>query len=200
MNFQNEHADRKETSQQSPRLPVEAYAASLDPQIVREDVRFAERQAEQGIPQLESVRNLTGEHIRHTEGDQSTISLAEKYANRVTELVRMEREQPIEKILESLQPSPVQMLHWEPAIGAIGAAQTDSLLWRREHGDIQSYQQIAEPKGWLHIDSAGQFFDRGARMISPEQATAPLGISIPESVGNNQSKDLSNSSGLGVSL
>jgi len=189
MNFQNEHADKKEPSKEPQRMPIEIYASSLAPEIVREDVRFAERQAEQGVPQLESVRNLTAEHIRHTEAVPSAVYLVEKYANRISELVRADREQPMEKILESLQPSPAQTLHWQPAVSAIGAAQTDSLFWRREHGDIQSYQQIAEPKGWLHIDSVGQFLDRSARAITTEEALNPLGLMTAEALTHGPRHD-----------
>jgi ATP-dependent exoDNAse (exonuclease V) alpha subunit len=41
--------------------------------------------------------------------------------------------------------------------------------WKRETGDIQSYQH-SETTGWVHIDPHGQFFDRHAQPISKEQA------------------------------
>ncbi len=198
MNFQNEHVHTKEVNQEGQKMPVEVYASILPPEVIREDLRFAERQLEQGVSRPEATSNLIGDHLRRTEAEPSAISLAERYANRVTELVRAEPEQPIGKILESLQPTSMQTLHWEPAIAAIGAAQTDSLVWRREHGDIQSYQQATEPKGWLHIDATGQFFDRSAKAISPEQATAPLGISISENLSNAHAKEQPNSSGFGM--
>ncbi|MDE1162004.1 MAG: MobF family relaxase [Acidobacteriaceae bacterium] len=202
MNFQNEHAHIKEVNQEGQKMPVEVYASTLSPEVIREDLRFAERQLEQGISRTEATSNLIGDHVRRTEAEPSTLSLAERYANRVTELVTSEPEQPIGKVLESLQPTSTQTLHWEPAIAAIGAAQTDTLVWRREHGDIQSYQQTAEPKGWLHIDNAGQFFDRGARPLLAEEALAPLGLSLAgnPAIERAELKGFDQSSGSGLSL
>lgn len=198
MNFENEHADKKEPSKEAQRMPVEIYASSLAPEVVREDIRFAERQLEQGLSQPESVRNLTGDHVRRTEAEPSTLSLAERYTTHITELVRNLPAQPTEKVLEILQPSLKDLVHWEPAINALGASQSDSLLWKREHGEIQSYQQASDPRGWLHIDRSGQFFDRSARYITAEQATAPIGLSLAESASNAESKDSSKSQGLGL--
>jgi conjugative relaxase-like TrwC/TraI family protein len=176
MNFENQYADKREPSKEPQRMPIELYASSLAPEVVREDIRFAERQLEQGVSQPESVRNLTGDHVRRTEAEPSTLSLAERYTTHITELVRNLPEQPTEKILQILQPSLKDVIHWEPAINALGASQADSLLWRREHGDIQSYQQAFDPKVWVHIDNNGQFFDRTARPISVEQAINSLGM------------------------
>jgi len=202
MNFQNEHADKREPSKEAQRMPVEIYASSLTPEVVREDIRFAERQLEQGLSQPESIRNLTGDHVRRTEAEPSTLSLAERYTNHITELVRHLPEQPTEKVLEILQPSPKDVVHWGPAIIALGASQSEALLWRREHGDIQSYQQSAEPRGWLHIDLAGQFFDRSAQAITREQALAPLGLTPAGTLGEerSQGQDVAKQTGLGMSL
>lgn len=202
MNFENEHADKKEPSKDPQRMPIEIYAASLTPEVVREDIRFAERQLEQGLSQPESVRNLTGDHVRRTEAEPSALSLAERYTTHITELVRHLPEQPTEKVLEILQPSLKDVVHWEPAINALGASQSDSLLWRREHGDIQSYQQSAEPRGWLHIDSAGQFFGRSARAITSEQALGPLGLTPAGTLvqERSQAEDVSKQTGVGMSL
>ena len=200
MNFENEHADKKEPNKEPQRMPIELYASSLTPEVVREDIRFAERQLEQGLSQPEAVRNLTGDHVRRTEAEPSVLSLAERYTTHITELVRHLPEQPAEKVLDILQPSLKDVVHWEPAINALGTSQSNSLLWRREHGDIQSYQQTSEPKGWLHIDSAGQFMDRGARAISAEQALAPLGLTLSESLGQAQSKGVNPATGIGLTL
>lgn len=200
MNFQNEHADKKEPSKEPQRMPIELYACSLAPEVVREDVRFAERQLEQGLSRHESVRNLTGDHVRRVDAEPSTLSLAERYATHITDLVRHLPEQSAEKVLEMLQPSLKDVVHWDPAINALGASQSDSLLWRREHGDIQSYQQASDPKSWLHIDSSGQFFDRSARQVTAEHATVPLGLSLAENAGNSQSKEVSKNDGLGLAF
>jgi len=200
MNFQNEHVENKEPTQQQQRMPIELYASSLTPVTVREDIRFAERQLEQGSSQAESARNLTGDHIRRTDAEPSLLSLTERYATHVTGLVRRDANQPEEKLLHSLQPTLADSRHWEPALATLGQAQADSLVWRREYGDIQSYQQTSEPKGWLHIDSAGQFMDRGARAISAEQALAPLGLTLSESLGQAQSKGVNPATGIGLTL
>ena len=46
--------------------------------------------------------------------------------------------------------------------------------WRRETGDIQSYQHN-ESSGWLHIDPQGQFYDRHAQPIAKEHALEHAG-------------------------
>ena len=202
MNFQNEHAVKREPSKEAQRMPIEIYASSLTPEVVREDIRFAERQLEQGLSRPESVRNLTGDHVRRTEAEPSALSLAERYTTHITELVRRLPEQPTEKVWETLQPSLKDVVRWEPAINALGASQSDSLLWKREHGDIQSYQQAAEPRGWLHIDSAGQFFDRSAQAITSDQALAPLGLTAAGTLAQERSQadDVSKQAGVGMAL
>jgi conjugative relaxase-like TrwC/TraI family protein len=46
--------------------------------------------------------------------------------------------------------------------------------WRRETGDIQSYQHN-QTAGWLHIDPQGQFYDRHAQPIAKEHALEHAG-------------------------
>jgi hypothetical protein len=46
--------------------------------------------------------------------------------------------------------------------------------WRRETGDIQSYQHN-QTAGWLHIDAQGQFYDRHAQPIMKEHALEHAG-------------------------
>ena len=54
-----------------------------------------------------------------------------------------------------------------------GAADYD---WKRETGEIQSYQH-RDHQGWLHIDSAGTFYDRYANPVPREQALESAGHS-----------------------
>lgn len=159
-------------------MPVEVYAATLPPKTVMQDIRFAERQLAQGVPRSEGVTNLVGDHVLRTAADRSTLPLAERYATRVADLIRHPHEHSVEQIVENLRPSAQDIVRWAPALSSLGASQCDSLLWKREHGDIQSYQQAAHPNGWLHIDNAGQFFDRNAHPISAQEAVAPLGLNL----------------------
>jgi conjugative relaxase-like TrwC/TraI family protein len=46
--------------------------------------------------------------------------------------------------------------------------------WKRETGDIQSYQHN-QTGGWLHIDPQGQFYDRHAQPIAKEHALEHAG-------------------------
>jgi hypothetical protein len=128
--------------------------------------------------------------------------LAERYSSHLTDLVRHQPDQSSEKILDVLQPSLKDAVHWEPAITALGLGQSDSFVWRREHGEIQSYQQASEPRGWLHIDSAGQFMDRGANVIPAEQALGSLGLTASEmlSHGRGEGKDTPQNAGFGMSM
>ena len=58
--------------------------------------------------------------------------------------------------------------------------------WKRETGDIQSYQH-SETAGWLHINPHGQFFDRHAQSIPKEQALANAGHITSLSAGDSHS-------------
>ena len=49
--------------------------------------------------------------------------------------------------------------------------------WKRETGDIQSYQHN-ERGGWLHIDPQGQFYDRQAQPISRDVALETTAHSV----------------------
>lgn len=202
MNFQNEHAHTKEVNQEGQKMPVEVYASTLSPEVIREDLRFTERQIERGISRNEATSNLIGDHVRRTEAEPSTLSLVQRYSSHLTDLVHHQPDQPSEKILDVLQPSLKDAVHWEPAITALGLGQSDSLVWRREHGDIQSYQQAADPRGWLHIDSAGQFFDRTAKAITSEQAIGPLGLVATEGLTQDRShaQETSKQPVMGMSL
>ena len=119
MNFQNEHAEKKEAPQEPQKMPVEVYVSTLDPEMVHRDVEFADKQREQGVSQPEAVRNLTGDHIRQKETEPPTLSLAERYSAHITELVRRESDRPLETLLTSLQPSAKDIIHWEPAVNAL---------------------------------------------------------------------------------
>lgn len=55
--------------------------------------------------------------------------------------------------------------------------------WKRETGDIQSYQHQAG--GWLHIDPQGQFYDRHAQPIAREHALEHAGHSATLSINDN---------------
>lgn len=164
------------------------YASSVDPDILRDDLRFASWQQQLDIPLIEAVKNLTADHIRRIDAESPVVSLAERYSAYVTEVVRQASDQSAERLLAGLQPSTDDRGHWEPALSTLGPAQADLLTWRREHGDIQSYQQIIEPKGWIHLDGGRQFFDRTTRVISAEQALTPLGISVAEKLDRNMVK------------
>ncbi len=58
--------------------------------------------------------------------------------------------------------------------------------WRRETGDIQSYQHN-ETAGWLHIDPQSNFYDRQAQGISRDHALERANHSEAHSVGGNGS-------------
>lgn len=171
-------AEKKEPAQNGQRMPVQIYASSLAVEILKEDVRFAERQLVQGLPRHEAVRNLTGDHVRRTHSEPSRLSLAERHAAHLVEVVRQAPEQSTDQVLQALRPLAKDVAHWEPAIKALGPSQANNLLWKREDGDIQSYQQSSEPRGWLHVDSCGRYFNRSAGPIPRDEALNHLGMNL----------------------
>ena len=58
---------------------------------------------------------------------------------------------------------------WEPIDQVLAPKEASPYQWRREHGEIQTYQHT-RTAGHLHIDPQGQCYDRHANPISKEQA------------------------------
>jgi hypothetical protein len=67
----------------------------------------------------------------------------------------------------------IDLRHYAPIQTAL-PNEASGYDWKRETGDIQSYQHI-ERGGWLHIDSQGQFYDRQAQPIERDQALEKIG-------------------------
>lgn len=63
--------------------------------------------------------------------------------------------------------------HYEPIQTALPNEAT-AYDWKRETGDIQSYQHSSNGS-WLHIDAQGQFYDRHAQPITREHAMGQAG-------------------------
>ncbi|MBB5062506.1 MobF family relaxase [Granulicella mallensis] len=63
--------------------------------------------------------------------------------------------------------------HYAPLLVAL-PNENAGYEWRRETGDIQSYQHN-ESASWLHIDPQGQFYDRHAQPITREHALEHAG-------------------------
>ena len=68
-------------------------------------------------------------------------------------------------------PSETDHRHYAPIHSALPDEAT-GYEWKRENGDIQSYQHN-QTGGWLHIDPQGQFHDRHAQPIAKEHAFGP---------------------------
>ena len=203
MGFQNQYAEKNQTeSINEQKIPATMYAASLPSEVISADVRLAERQRAEGLSRQEAVHNLSTDHLRRVDGETSLVPLAERYAHEVTQAVGRYPERTTEQQISSLQPTADERRHWEPALSRLGARQSDSFVWRSEHGDIQSYQQISDGKGWLHLDAHGQCYDRSARPIAAEEALSPLSVSITNNPGQDVShaKDTLNTQGAGLSL
>ena len=70
--------------------------------------------------------------------------------------------------------------------------------WRRETGDIESYQH-KNHHGWMHIDPAGSFYDRQGVPITRETALEKAGHSS-QALDNAQSHPVNNPIDQGFSL
>jgi conjugative relaxase-like TrwC/TraI family protein len=70
-------------------------------------------------------------------------------------------------------PSEIDQRHYTPIHTAL-LNEAGGYEWKRETGDIQSYQHN-QTAGWLHIDSQGQFYDRHAQPITKERALEHAG-------------------------
>lgn len=70
-------------------------------------------------------------------------------------------------------PSEIDHRHHAPIHSAL-PNEAAGYEWKRETGDIQSYQHN-QTGGWLHIDQQGQFYDRHAQPIAKEHALEHAG-------------------------
>jgi conjugative relaxase-like TrwC/TraI family protein len=74
----------------------------------------------------------------------------------------------------------IDFRHYAPIQTAL-PNEASSYDWKRETGDIQSYQHN-ERGGWLHIDPQGQFYDRQAQPISRDVALETTAHSVAPSI------------------
>ena len=82
-----------------------------------------------------------------------------------------------------------ELRHYAP-IQTVLRDESSGYEWKRETGDIQSYQHN-DRGGWLHIDPQGQFYDRQARPIASEQALKHAGhVSSIHSNDNTQTQGI----------
>jgi len=70
-------------------------------------------------------------------------------------------------------PSEIDQRRYAPLHNAL-PNDASAYEWRRETGDIQSYQHN-QTGGWLHIDQQSQFYDRHAQPIAKEHALEHAG-------------------------
>lgn len=80
-------------------------------------------------------------------------------------------------------PAEIDLRHYAPIQTAL-PNEAIGYEWKRETGDIQSYQHN-QSGGWLHIDPQGQFHDRQAQPISREHALDYAGHTATHSINNN---------------
>jgi hypothetical protein len=79
---------------------------------------------------------------------------------------------------KALSPSEIDQRHYAPLHSAL-PNEASGYEWRRETGDIQSYQHN-QTAGWLHINPQGQFYDRHAQPIAKEHALEHAGhLTLP---------------------
>ncbi len=80
--------------------------------------------------------------------------------------------------------SEIDLRHYAPIQTAL-PNEANGYDWKRETGDIQSYQHN-ERGGWLHIDPQGQFYDRQAAPISRDKALDHAGHSVTQPGRDNE--------------
>jgi ATP-dependent exoDNAse (exonuclease V) alpha subunit len=95
----------------------------------------------------------------------------------------------------------IENRHYAPIEAAL-PNEASGYDWKRETGDIESYQHN-QTGGWLHIDQQSQFYDRQVQPITRENAFEHAGHIPAHSVDDNaqmQSHNSSNINDQGISL
>lgn len=188
MTYRKEHAEGIQPYQPTSHVPPSIYAMSIDRETVLADLRWSQEQAKNGVDPANTARAITERHQHDSEPEQNQRSLIERYADRVAELAYKDSGIPVERQAAQLEPTAEEKRHWEPLVQSIGVEHAEPFVWRKEHAEIQSYRSV-ENRGWLHIDSQGQFFDRNAQPIAAQVALEPVGLSSIESRGNVHSTE-----------
>lgn len=80
-------------------------------------------------------------------------------------------------------PTEIDFRHYAPIQAAL-PNEAAGYEWKRETGDIQSYQ-YNHTGGWLHFDPQGQFYDRQTQPIAREAALEHAGHVSSHSLGEN---------------
>ncbi len=201
MSYRQEHAEGQQPYQATEHLPATMYASTLNRETVSTDIVHVQRDRDAGLEQGDAKRNLEQDHLKRNPEKIPLQVHVDRYAERITESIYIHPALTADQQLIAIQPTAEERRHWEPLVHSLGLEQAESFAWRRELNDIQSYRS-EDPKGWLHIDAHGQFFDRGANPISRELALEPLGLSVPLSHGFEQklNNQVVSNTGLGISL
>ncbi|MHB1702488.1 MAG: ATP-dependent DNA helicase [Acidobacteriaceae bacterium] len=110
---------------------------------------------------------------QRTPKEQTTTNSYEQSREEQRQQSQQEVQSPVED--KSQTQTDIDLRHYAPIQTAL-AATANGYDWKRETGDIQSYQHN-ERGGWLHIDPQGQFYDRQAQPIERTQALENAGHS-----------------------
>ena len=89
--------------------------------------------------------------------------------------------------------------HYAPLRNAL-PTEAPNYEWKRETGEIQSYQHRHQGAAWLHLDSGGQFYNRHAEPITRDVALAQNGIRNETALSVTPSNPKTTSNDQGISL
>jgi conjugative relaxase-like TrwC/TraI family protein len=182
---------------------VSVSRASEDARIYTNDATTLAERLSTDISKASAVEVLRPSSEAHTEQPQTKEQTMTNTKEQTPEEQRRQFQQETQNPANdnAQAPTEIDLRHYSPIQTALSAEAT-GYDWKRETGDIQSYQHN-QTGGWLHIDPQGQFYDRQAQPILREAALEHAGHSASPSVAQNSqiqspTVSISNEQGIGL--
>jgi conjugative relaxase-like TrwC/TraI family protein len=182
---------------------VSVSRASQDARIYTNDTATLAERLSSDISKASAVEVSRPSSEAHTEQPQTKEQTMTNTKEQTPEEQRRQFPQETQNSAndKAQAPTEIDLRHYAPIQTALSTEAT-GYDWKRETGDIQSYQHN-QTGGWLHIDPQGQFYDRQAQPILREAALDHASHSArPSEAQNSQIQSptvsISNEQGIGL--
>jgi len=158
--------------------------ASEDVRIYTNDIAVLSERLSTDVTKTSAV-DLQKAHVETTSNQQTQAKEPPMTNTREHSQEELRRQIHAEATIHSSDNSSttaaIEHRHNAPIQAALPKEASD-YEWKRETGEVQSYQQ-SHAGSWLHIDAQGQFYDRQAQPVTREAALEQAGQSSAHSLG-----------------
>jgi hypothetical protein len=166
---------------------VSVSRASEDAQIYTNDIAVLRERLSTDVTKTSAI-DLQKSQVEPVHNQQAHTKAAPMTNSREHSQEELRRQSLAEANIPAIENprsthSDVEHRHYDPIETAL-RNESSGYEWRRETGEIQSYQHN-HTGSWLHIDPEGQFYDRQAQPVTREAALEQAGQASTRSLGDN---------------